>query len=105
MASIRNREFRGYCDRMYEELSGMKDRLLGFVSEIEGMQGPGKDTLATHIPHFLDIARTIEWKLEILTRVCPYDWAGYSEVEKNASVRVDETLMKEDFIGAGSVGG
>jgi len=89
---------------MYRELSGMRSKLLGFVNDIEHMKGPESDVLKPHIPHFQDIARTIDWKLEILTRVCPFDWTGYAGVEKTASVQVQELSEKEP-IAAGYLGG
>jgi len=104
MATVTSREFSNYCDAMYKELSGMKSRLEGFVHEIERMKGPEGKVLNPHIAHFQDIVRTIDWKLEILTRVCPFDWTGYAGVERTASVRVEELPAKET-IGAGYLGG
>jgi hypothetical protein len=105
MASVGNIEFRNYCDTMYSELSGMKSRLLGFVKEIEGMKGPEKEALKSHIAHFQDIVRTIDWKLEILTRVCPFEWTGDAGVERTVSVRADEELSREQLISGGYGGG
>ncbi len=105
MASVKDIEFRKYCDSMYSELSDMKSRLLVFVRDIEHMEGPGKELLRSHISHFQDIIRTIDWKLEILTRVCPFEWAGYSGVENTASVRVDEELSREQVVSGGYGGG
>jgi len=104
MASVKSREFRNYCDDMYRELSGMKSRVEGFVHEIEHMKGPEGEVLKPHISHFQDIARTIDWKLEILTRVCPFEWSGYTNVERTASVFVEE-LPEKETIGAGYLGG
>ena len=104
MASLKDREFRNYCDEMYKELSGMKSKLLGFVNEIEHMKGPESEMLKSHIAHFQDLARTIDWKLEILTKVCPFDWTGYTDVERTASVRIEESPEKE-AVGAGYLGG
>ena len=105
MASVKETEFGNYCDTVYRELSDMRSRLLGFVKEIELMKGPKKEMLESHISHFQDIIRTIEWKLEILTRVCPFEWAGYAGVERTASVRLDEQLSQKEFVGAGDIGG
>jgi hypothetical protein len=105
MASVKKIEFGNYCDRVYDELSGMKSKLLGFVKEIEGMKGPEKEMLKSHIPHFHDIIRTLDWKLEILTRVCPFEWTGYTGVERTASVRVDEELSREQLVSGGYGGG
>jgi len=105
MASVKNIELRNYCDTMYRELSGMKSRLLGLVKEIEGMKGHDKEALKSHISHFEDIARTIDWKLEILTKVCPFEWSGYGDVERTVSVRADEELSREQRVSGGYGGG
>ena len=105
MASARSIGFNHYCERMYSELSGMKAKLLGFVTEIEHMRGPEKELLASHVSHFQDIVKTIDWKLEILTRVCPFEWTGDVGVEKTASVRVDEELSREQRVSGGYGGG
>ncbi len=103
MASVRNMGMKDYCDTMYNELSDMKARILEFADEIDHMQGHQKETLLPHAQHFRDIARTIEWKLEILTKVCPFDWAGYrGDVEKISSVQ--ETSEK-DVVAGGYLGG
>ncbi len=105
MASSKDIGLRGYCDSMYGELSGMKSRLLGLVQEIELMSGPEKETLKSHIPHLREIVNFIDWKLEILTKVCPFDWTGYAvDVERIASVRVPDLPEKEPIAG-GYIGG
>ncbi len=107
MATSKNIGFESYCNRMYNELSQMRTKLLGFVSEIEQMKGPDRAMLESHISHFQDMIRTIEWKLEVLTRVCPFEWAGYQGVERTASVRLDDELVQRypKGVGAGDVGG
>jgi hypothetical protein len=105
MASAKSIGFSHYCDRMYSELIGMKAKLRGFVTEIENMKGPEKELLASHVAHFQDIIKTIDWKLEILTRVCPFEWTGDVGVEKTASVRVDEELSREQRVSGGYGGG
>lgn len=105
MATVKNIGFNNYCDRMYRELSDMRTRLSGFVNEIEHMKGKEKVSLQSHVAHFQDLIRAVDWKLEILTRVCPYEWSGYGDVEKTASIRVDEDFVKRESIGAGNVGG
>ena len=105
MATAKNIGFQSYCEDMYRELSGMKTRLLSFVSEIERMKGSEKEIVKSHVSHLQDIVRTMDWKLELLTKDCPFEWAGYKDVEKGASVQVDEEFVQKLPIGAGSVGG
>jgi hypothetical protein len=105
MATARDVAIKGYCDRVYDELFSMKGKMLDFVKEIELMRGPESELLKTHIPHFQDIIRTIDWKLEILTKVCPFDWMKYSgDVERTSVSTQVETVGKETVSG-GYIGG
>lgn len=103
MASAGNIEIRNYCDSVYDELTDMKDRLLDLVSCIEYMPEKEKEVLNSHIRHLKDIANTIDWKLEIITKVCPADWTKYSKGAEAVSVKAPEGTG-EDFAG-GYVGG
>lgn len=105
MASVRSVGFAHYCDRMYSELNTMKSKLAGFVTEIENMRGPERELLASHVAHFRDLEKTIDWKLEILTKACPFEWSGDVDVEKTASVHVDEELSREQRVSGGYGGG
>ncbi|MGD0887077.1 MAG: hypothetical protein ABSA46_19720 [Thermodesulfovibrionales bacterium] len=106
MATSRHIGFKNYCDSVSSELSGMKLKLLDFVRDIELMSGPEREILQPHIQHFHDIIKTLDWKLEILTKVCPFDWAGYSgEVERTASVRMLEEQSEKDAVAGGYIGG
>lgn len=104
MGSTRDIRFKNYCNSMYNELSGMKSRLLDFVREIEQMTGPEREKLDSHIPHFRVIADFIDWKLEILTKVCPFEWTGYTGVERTVSVLPEKENEKETVSG-GYIGG
>ncbi len=95
-----------YCDSLYSELSGMKSRLLDFAGQIEQMQGPEKEQLTSHIPHLQEIAKTIDWKLEILLKACPYDWREFDkEYESTTSVPAPDTTSEDDEVAGGFVGG
>ena len=105
MATAREIKVGSYCNRMFDELTGMKARLLDFVNEIEHMDGPDKEVLITHVAHFQDIAKMIDWKLEILTRVCPYEWTGFTGVETGASVELRDEYLGNETVSGGYIGG
>lgn len=106
MAKERGTEVRNYCESVYTELFAMKSRLLGFVREIEQMTEPEKEQLKSHIPHFRDIVNIIDWKLEILMKVCPSEWTGYAhDVESTVSVRIPEEVPEKEQVSAGYFGG
>ena len=104
MASVMNRkESKGFCDDVYTQLIDMKEKVLKLkdrsvagipVSDIDG----GKFSR-----HLTELADAIDWKLQILSHVCPYDWKGSMEYTENtASVGPVEKI--EDF-SPGYVGG
>ncbi len=105
MASARNIGITNYCDLVFDELTDMKSRALDLVGSIENMKGEEKEIVKSHITHLRDIANLIDWKLEILTRVCPADWTKYSKGAENVvSVKEPEGFDRE-FAAAGDMGG
>ena len=105
MASARDISMGNYCDSIFDELTDMRSRALDLVGCIEQMQGQEKELVKSHITHLRDIANLIEWKLEILTKVCPADWTKYSKgAEHSVSVKVPEEFDLE-FAAAGDMGG
>ncbi len=105
MASAKNIGITNYCDAVFDELTDMKSRVLDLVGCIEHMQGRDKEIVKSHITHLRDIANLVDWKLEILTKVCPADWTKYSKgAENEVSVRVPEESDRE-FAAAGDMGG
>jgi hypothetical protein len=103
MATVKGIRVGNYCTRVSTELSGMKTKLLGFVEEIESMDGPEKELVMKHIPHLRDMIQTIDWKLEIITRACPTAWEGRSDVESRVSVQLQdepsETVAAGGYLG------
>lgn len=104
MASVRNVDMRNYCDSMFDELTDVKSRILDLVACIDEMPAPQREMLKSHVGHLRDIANTIDWKLEILTKVCPADWTRYSPAAESGSVKVPESF-ETDLAGGGNVGG
>lgn len=107
MATAKNIDIHDYCDSMYEELTDMKERLYDLM-DCSGRVGGNekvKEVVKTHSPHLHDIADVIDWKLQILTKVCPADWTKYPEgAERDVSVREPGVSEKED-VAPGNIGG
>jgi hypothetical protein len=105
MASARNIGITNYCDSVFDGLTDMKSRALDLVRYIEDMKGEEKEIVKSHITHLREIASFIDWKLEILTKVCPADWTKYSQgAEDLVSVKVPEKFDRE-YGAAGDMGG
>jgi hypothetical protein len=106
MAVSRDINFGNYCDTLDSELTQMKSKLLDIIKSIEAMSGPETQRLNPHVQHLRDIVNTIDWKLEIMMRVCPADWKGFGgKVESTASVQVEENAAELESIVGGYVGG
>ena len=104
MATVRKiNDIKNYCDLVFDELTEMKSRLLGLIETIDQMQGRTKEMVNgarnhgphDHISHLRDLVNTIDWKLEILTKVCPADWMKYAADAESASVKVSEKFAEE----------
>jgi hypothetical protein len=102
----RHMDIHGYCDGLYSELSNMKDRLNGYLTQIELMKGKEKDVLRSHEKHLKEIIQTIDWKLEIFAKECPVDWSNLGQKsEGSASVPVSESFNEKDYPSGGFAGG
>jgi hypothetical protein len=84
----------------------MKSKLLTHIRELEQIRGSEEGVLGSHISHFRDIIGTIDWKLEILMKACPYEWTGYTyDIEYCASVPVQDESIGKDPVVCGYLGG
>jgi hypothetical protein len=102
MAVARDIGLKNYCDTVYTDFTEMKSRLLGIVGQIEHMTGPDRGMLASHVPHLREVVSFIDWKLDILTKACPFEWKGLgSDLESTAQVQIGDA---QPFSG-GYVGG
>lgn len=95
-----------YCDSLYTELFNMKTRLSEFVTEIEHMEGKERKSLGTFSRHLNEIIETIDWKLEIFTKVCPVEWGKFLKgVESTVSVPSESSMKESEMPAGGYVGG
>jgi hypothetical protein len=80
----------------------MKNTLMGFKSQIEGMKGNSRTVLTPHVRHLEELILSIDWKLEIFAKSCPVDWSKFGQKsESTASVLTTD----RDMPAAGYAGG
>ena len=106
MASVMNmKESKIFCDEVYTQLTDMKEKVLKLkdrsvagspISDIEG----GKFTR-----QLAEMADAIDWKLQILSHSCSYDWRGASDYEADAQVNEMGRAPDSDTFSGGYVGG
>ena len=102
---IKNKDVKSFCDEVYTELEGMKMKIVAMNEELSMAYGDDSEPNHMFKRHLGELADQIEWKLQILSHACPYDWKGSKgDVENTVSVRQQETVEGPDFSG-GYVGG
>lgn len=104
MATVKNTGKNEYCDEVLSELAYMIQNIHDLRAHAEDRLGKGSELARAHVRHLTEVAEYLDWKLQILTSACPFDWKGLDEgVERIVSVRQPDT-SGPDFSG-GYVGG
>ena len=106
MASVMNvKESKGFCDEVYTTLADMKEMIIKLkdrssagdpLTDIDG----GK-----FVRHLTELADAIEWKLQILSHSCSFDWRGASDYDAVAQVNEMGRAPDSDTFSGGYVGG
>jgi hypothetical protein len=105
MATIKNTQITSYCDDLSKELSGMKTRIDVLRADVKKAFGPETEVFRAHEQHLVELANIIDWKLQILMKVCPFDWKGRDkDVESSVSVSQPEKVAGPEISG-GYLGG
>lgn len=97
---------KGLCDEVYTELAGMKEKIIALQNKLARSYKVEDEIFGLYDRHLHELVDQIEWKLQILSHACPYDWKGSAEAEyeeNTVSVGPAETF-ETDFSG-GYVGG
>jgi hypothetical protein len=92
-----------FCDRVYTELSGMKEKIAVLRNDAQ-KSGDDKKIKAGYERHLGELFDEIEWKLQILAHSCSYGWKGSDEFDHDVQISADERSREDDF-SPGYVGG
>ena len=104
MARGKNIDIKSFCDDIYTELASMQMRIRTISDEVAMNYGE-EMPYGQFRRHLNELAEQIEWRIQILSHVCPYDWKGSMEkVETTVSVPQTEVKKGPDF-SPGYVGG
>ena len=90
MATSRTIEQKGYCDEILEELALMIETVNDLRDEAGRVYGKDSAVFRTHDKHLGELAEYLDWKLQLLTTACPFEWKGITGVESVVSVRQPE---------------
>jgi hypothetical protein len=98
------KESKGFCDEVYTELTGMKEKILELKNR-SAAKSPGEDIEGgMFVRHLNELAGQIDWKLQILSHSCPVDWKGSADYPEEAQVDTKEKSEDSEFA-PGYVGG
>jgi hypothetical protein len=105
MGTVKDIKKNAYCDEVLSELAYMIQN----VQDLRNMLGDAYDrdseVYKVHDRHLAELADLIDWKLQILTTACPFDWKGLGpDVQSEVSVLQPELSTVSDTSG-GSIGG
>jgi len=106
MASVMNlKESKDFCDEVYTRLSDMKDEIIE-LSERSSAEGSVSDIDGGRFErHLTELADEIDWKLQILSHSCSYDWKGAFGYETDAQVNEMGRSPDSDTFSGGYIGG
>lgn len=108
MAMVKDaKKAKGICDNVFTELSGMQKKIMALRDDVTRTYGIENDLIGMFERHLHELADQIEWKLQILSHACSYDWKGSSAdeyTENVVSVGPAEKPAGPDFSG-GYLGG
>jgi hypothetical protein len=94
-----------YCDEVLGELAYMIQNIKDLREQGALAYGRESEVFREHDRHLGDLEEYIDWKLQILTTACPFEWSGLGEgVESIVSVRQPENSVAADVSG-GYLGG
>jgi hypothetical protein len=93
------------CDDVLSELSYMIQNIYELRDHFVKTYGKESDVGRVHDRHLTEIAEYIDWKLQILTSACPFDWKGLGDdVQTVVSVNQPTMPAGPEFSG-GYIGG
>lgn len=96
-------DVKGFCDEVYTELSGMKKRMIELRDNALN-QGAKNKIIGAYERHLSELVEEIEWKIQILSHSCPYDWKGSDDFEHTVQVKEADRTADAEF-SPGYVGG
>jgi hypothetical protein len=105
MASVLNmKENKGFCDEVFTELSDIKERIIRLRDKsAAGRISKDKDVDGGVFGRQLaELADQIDWRLQILSHSCSYDWAGSTDYE---GAQVETGKVKDTGFSPGYLGG
>jgi hypothetical protein len=105
MATAKDLKKKEYCDELLGELAYVIQSIRDLREQGAFAYGRDSGVFREHDRHLQDLEEYIDWKLQILTAACPFEWDGLGDgVESIVSVQQPESAVAADVSG-GYMGG
>ena len=82
MATVKNIS-KGICDETFSELDAVKGRLIALRSRLVHDYAGEKKVLGIYDRHLGELIEQIDWKIQIMSHSCAFDWKGSNEYGGN----------------------
>jgi hypothetical protein len=95
------------CGETYFGLADVKDKIVALRDHlVRDYAGEGK-ILGVYERHLSELADQIDWKLQIMSHSCSYDWKGSEEYDEHGNniVSVGPAEKTEEDFSPGYLGG
>lgn len=103
MATTKNIS-KGICDETYSELETVKDKIVALRNHLVRDYAGEERILGVYERHLSELVDQIEWKFQIMSHSCAYDWKGSNEYGENF-VSVGPAEKTEEDFSPGYLGG
>ncbi len=105
MATMKDMK-KDYCDEVFTELSAIKGRIMKMQDNLKNNYKLEGELAGKFERHLCELADQIDWKLQILSHACPYDWKGSDAPEyADNTVSVGPADIQIPEFSGGYVGG
>lgn len=96
MATAKNIS-KGICDETFVELNMVKDRIVALRGSLVRDYAGEEKVLGVYERHLSELIEQIDWKIQIMSHSCAYDWKGSNEYDENTVSVGPAEKTAEDF--------
>jgi hypothetical protein len=105
MAAVKDIK-KGVCDNVFSGLSDVKKRIEALRDDLTRTYKTEDKLSELYERHLCELIDQIDWKLQIMSHACSYDWKGSAEVEyEENTVSVGPTDISTQEFAGGYLGG
>ncbi len=80
MAAVKDIK-KGVCDNVFSGLSDVKKRIEALRDDLARTYKAQDNLSGLYERHLGELVEQIDWKIQILSHACSYDWKGSAETE------------------------